>query len=112
MVSTRDYISCGKRFGNNDKLRVTLSSLHIFVITLLFLSPISDECFICEACHRVYKNWSAGHNVKEILSKIGGWSKYTDSINERYEETGNGNVSNDNCARVLDTHKYSKNFFS
>ena len=49
--------------------------------------------------------------VKDILLKIDGPSTYTDALNEKYEETGSGNVSNDKYVRVLDIDKYSKTIF-
>ena len=112
MVSERDCICCGKRLGKNGKRRVTISSLRIFVSARVFPSPVPDDCCICETCRWMYKNWSAEGHVKEILLKIDGPSTYTDAINEKYEETGNGNVSNDKYVRVLDIDKYSKHFFS
>ena len=112
MVSKRDCICCAKRLGRNGKRRVNLSSLHIFVSDRLFPSPVPDDCCICETCRWMHKNWSAEAHIKEILLKIDGPSKYTDAINERYEETRNGNVSNDKHVRTLDIDEYLKFFFS
>ena len=111
MVGKRDCICCGKRLGKNGKRRVTLSLLQIFVSARLFPLPIPDDCFVCEICRWMYKKWSVEHHVKEILLKLDGSSKYTDSINEEYEEIRDGHDSNDSYVRVFDIHIYSKHVF-
>ena len=111
MVGKRDCMCCGKRLGKNGKCRVRLSLLHIFVSARLFPLPIHDDCFVCEICRWMYKKWSVERHVKEILLKFDGSSKYTDSINEEYEEIRNVHDSNDSCVRVLDIHIYSKYVF-
>jgi hypothetical protein len=85
MDSKRNCVCCGKRFTGNGKRSVTTNFLRIFISARLYPSRLPDECFICDKCRWLYRQWIAEFSFCELLLNIDRLKEDNDMM---YEESG------------------------